>query len=129
MSSFCFQADNGREFSKVAGKGKGKGKFVDLTEMMDEIVTEIAELWPECKIVHGRARHSPSQGGVERLNQTVQRRLNAWMTENNSTAWSVGCKIVQWGIATDYSNAVSGIPYELVFGQKPRCQRLPTRCT
>ena len=58
-ASICSQADNGREFSKVAGHGKGK--FVDLSGMMEEIVTEIAALWPECKIVHGRARHSPSQ--------------------------------------------------------------------
>ena len=80
------QADNGREFKSAAGHGKS----VDVdTEMMDSIVTEIAKIWPECKLVHGRARHSPSQGGVERLNQTVQRRLNAWMTENKSKAWSI----------------------------------------
>ena len=111
------QADNGREFKSAAGHGKS----VDVdTEMMDSIGTEIAKIWPECKLVHGRARHSPSQGGVERLNQTVQRRLNAWMTENKSKAWSVGCKIVQWGIATDFSRAVKSSPYELVFGQTPR---------
>ena len=111
------QADNGREFQKVAGHGK----MVEVdAEMMDGIITEIANIWPECKLVHGRARHSPSQGGVELLNQTVQRRLNAWMTENKSKAWSVGCKIVQWGIATDFSRAVKCSPYELVFGQTPR---------
>ena len=113
--------DNGREFSKVAFKGTAKGDTSELNEeFMKEVLSEIRELWPKCRLVHGRARHSPSQGGVERLNQTVQRRLNAWCIENKSTRWSIGCKLVQWGISTDWSGAIQDVPYELVFGQKPR---------
>jgi hypothetical protein len=98
----------------------GKGKPVGISDMLPQIIDEVSKLWPSCKIVHGRARHSPSQGGVERLNQTVQKRLNAWMTETNSKSWSVGCKFVQWGIATDYSSTVKASPYSLAFGQAPR---------
>ena len=111
--------DNGREFAKSASL-KGKAVALD-DDFLEEVVREIAQLWPECKLVHGRARHSPSQGGVERLNQTVQKRLSAWCVENNSKKWSVGCKLVQWGISTDYSHAIKATPYHLVFGQEPRC--------
>jgi hypothetical protein len=111
--------DNGREFARQANL---KGKAVPLNDdFLDEVVREIAQLWPDCKLVHGRARHSPSQGGVERLNQTVQKRLSAWCVQNSSTKWSVGCKVVQWGIATDFSHAVKAVPYQLVFGQEARC--------
>ena len=46
----------------------GKGKPVGISDMLPQIIDEVSKLWPSCKIVHGRARHSPSQGGVERLN-------------------------------------------------------------
>ena len=63
------------------------------SQEMGEIITEIKNVWPECTIVHGRPRHSESQGGIERLNRTVQQKLAAWMLENNSKKWSVGVKI------------------------------------
>ena len=43
------QSDNGREFA-------------------NQLVEEITKLWPECKMVHGKPRHSQSQGSVERNN-------------------------------------------------------------
>eukprot|EP00969_Alexandrium_andersonii_P164433 7267638-Alexandrium_andersonii.AAC.1 len=63
---------------------------------MDQVITELRDIWPQCKVVRGRARHSESNGGVERLNQTVQRRLGAWMRDTGSKSWSVGCMLVQW---------------------------------
>lgn len=112
------QTDNGREFSNIAGGGKA----VPLSdENMEEVISELKQMWPECKLVHGRARNSQSQGGVERLNQTVQRRLAAWMKDSGSKNWSVGCKFVQWALATAYHTGVKHTPYELAFGQKPSC--------
>ncbi|KAL1529671.1 hypothetical protein AB1Y20_000612 [Prymnesium parvum] len=112
------QTDNGREFRSVAGGGKA----VSISDSdMADIITELKQMWPECKLVHGRARHSQSQGGVERLNQTVQRRLAAWMKDTGSKNWSVGCKLVQWTLVTSYHTGVKQTPYELAFGQKPSC--------
>ena len=47
------QSDNGREFAK-------------------QIVKEVIGMWPECKLVHGKPRHSQSQGSVERANKDVE---------------------------------------------------------
>lgn len=70
------QSDNGREF--VAA-----------------VIEDLVLLWPECKIVHGRPRHPESQGSVERANQDVENMLKAWMSDEKSTKWSVGCYFVQ----------------------------------
>ncbi|CAF1500165.1 unnamed protein product, partial [Rotaria sordida] len=47
------QSDNGREF-------------------VAKVIEELADMWKDLKIVHGRARHSKSQGSVERSNQDVK---------------------------------------------------------
>jgi hypothetical protein len=57
------QSDNGREFE-------------------NQVIRELASLWPTLKIVHGRPRHSESQGGVEKLNQQVEKLLWVFMKEN-----------------------------------------------
>ena len=64
------------------------------------MILEIKNLWPEVKLVRGSARHSDSNGGVERVNQTVEKKLGAWMKDNSSKRWSVGCKLIQWRINT-----------------------------
>ena len=88
---------------------------------MQGIIDCVAELWPGTKIVHGKARHSQSQGGVERLNRTVQEKLGKWMVDNDSVQWSVGIKFVKWQINTAYSSAVDQSPFFLLTGQKPTC--------
>ena len=76
------------------------------------------ELWPTCKVVRGSPRHCQSQGGVERVNQTVQKKLGNWMETNKSKKWSIGCKFVAWLYNTSYHNAVKNLPFVLVFGQQ-----------
>ncbi|CAJ0914300.1 unnamed protein product, partial [Mesorhabditis belari] len=49
-------SDNGREFA-------------------NKMVKELVNRWSGCQIVHGRPRHSQSQGSVERANQDVERIL------------------------------------------------------
>ena len=87
---------------------------------MKEIISEIKEVWPECKIVHGRARHSQSQGGIERLNRTCENKLATWMTDNNSKKWSIGRMFVRWQINTTLTTATGKKPYCLAYGQEPR---------
>jgi hypothetical protein len=41
-------------------------------------------MWPEVKIVHGKARHSQSQGSVERANQDIESMIATWMETNNT---------------------------------------------
>jgi IS30 family transposase len=45
--------DNGREFA-------------------NQVIKHLLELWPECKLVHGKPRHSQSQGSVERTNRDIE---------------------------------------------------------
>jgi len=50
------QPDNGREF-------------------VNSVINELHIMWNEVKIVHGKPRHSQSQGSVERANRDVQEML------------------------------------------------------
>ncbi len=112
------QSDNGGEFSQSAMDHHGKCLYLEDQEI-DLIINEIKLLWTECKLVRGSPRHSESNGGVERLNQTVEKKLGAWMIQNKTKNWSVGCKIVQWRYNTQYHSTLKTTPYELVFGIKP----------
>ena len=47
------QTDNGREFA-------------------NSLITGLLDMWPECRLVHGKPRHSQSQGSVERANRDIQ---------------------------------------------------------
>ena len=102
------------------------GKVVRLTDdEMEAIIYELKQLWPECQIVHGRPRHSPSQGSVERLNRQFEQKISHWMRDNPSQdparpGWSIGCYLVRWRIMTNYSKAIDDTPYYLLYGQRPR---------
>ena len=41
-------------------------------EFANSVLKELLEMWPECRLVHGKPRHSQSQGSVERANRDVQ---------------------------------------------------------
>lgn len=41
-------------------------------EFANWLVKELVQRWPECHIVHGKPRHSQSQGSVERANQDIE---------------------------------------------------------
>jgi hypothetical protein len=71
-------------------------------------------------MVRGLPRHSESNGGVERVNQTVECKIGAWLKDNNSMVWSVGCKIIQWRYNTHYHESIKKTPYEITFGQPPQ---------
>jgi hypothetical protein len=89
-------------------------------EMLTEVITEIRHMWPDCRMVRGSPRHSESNGGVERVNQTVQTKLGTWMRDTHSRRWSVGCRVVMWRYNTQIHRTLGNIPYRLLFGQLPR---------
>ena len=88
---------------------------------MPGVIVSIRKLWPECQLVHGRPRHSQSQGSVERLNRQVEQKLRSWCASNESTAWSLACYLVRWQINTALTRATGSVPYKSLTGQKPRC--------
>ena len=83
MEIFCtfgapsiLQSDNGREF-------------------VNQVIDVIEEMWDGAKIVHGKPRHSQSQGSVERANQDVEKMIATWMEQNETTNWSEGLRFIQ----------------------------------
>jgi len=62
---FILQSDNGRQFA-------------------NRIIQNLADMWPGMKLMHGKPRHSQSQGSVERSSQNVRDKLVAWISDNNT---------------------------------------------
>ncbi|CAF3972471.1 unnamed protein product [Didymodactylos carnosus] len=100
---------------------------------------ELKNQWRGLVIINGRPRHPQSQGLVERGNQTLELALGKWMRQNNTKAWSKGeLRGVEWNFClseliclglspviyalnTSYAESTKKTPYEVVFGQQPRC--------
>lgn len=91
------QSDNGREF-------------------VNHIIKEMMSKWPACKIINGRPRHPQSQGSVERSNQDVENMLRAWLSDNNTQNWSLGCYFVQWHKNSSFHRIIGRSPYKALFG-------------
>ncbi|GFU40552.1 KRAB-A domain-containing protein 2 [Trichonephila clavipes] len=53
-------------------------------------------MWKDVKMVHGKPRHSQTQGSVERANQDIQNMLSAWMDDNDTSKWLEGLPFVQF---------------------------------
>ena len=64
------QSDNGKEFLQAAmtrrQNDEYSGKLIALTQDdLTKIIAKVRKLWPECRMVRGSPRHSPSNGGIE----------------------------------------------------------------
>jgi hypothetical protein len=53
IAPHILQPDNGREFTANA-------------------IKELKDMWPDCSIVHGKPRHTQSQGSVDRGNADIK---------------------------------------------------------
>ncbi|CAK1580028.1 unnamed protein product [Parnassius mnemosyne] len=93
------QSDNGREFS-------------------NRIIDHLKTYWPTLKIIHGKPRHSQSQGSVERANQDIENMLTTWMQDNNNSHWSEGLRFVQLIRNRAFHDGIKQSPYEALFGCK-----------
>ncbi|XP_047505092.1 KRAB-A domain-containing protein 2-like [Pieris napi] len=91
------QSDNGREFA-------------------NHVIEELCSMWSGLKIVHGKPRHSQSQGSVERANQDVQNMLMTWMNDENCKRWSEGLKFVQLMKNRAFHDGIKRAPYTAMFG-------------
>ena len=65
------KSDNGREF-------------------VNSVITELSAMWDGLKIVHGKPRHSQTQGSVERTNWDIEDMLMTWLQSNSTTHWGDG---------------------------------------
>lgn len=91
------QSDNGREF-------------------VNKIINELCNMWEDLKIVHGKPRHSQSQGSVERANQDVENILATWLQDNKTKKWSEGLKFVQFMKNRSLNHGIKCSLYEAMFG-------------
>ncbi len=100
--------------------GEYRGKLVGLTDLeFLEIITEVRQLWPECRMVRGSPHHSPSIGGYKQVNRTMKEKLGAWLKDCESRQLMIGCCLMMWGYNTQNHCTIGDIPYHLVFGQLP----------
>lgn len=91
------QSDNGSEFTAC-------------------VITELKLLWPDLVMVHGKPRHPQSQGSVERANCDIKDMLVAWLSDNNTTDWTVGLKFVQFQKNSSYHSGIKRSPFAALFG-------------
>jgi hypothetical protein len=85
-------------------------------ECTASIISQLKDLWPECKIVHGNPRHPQSQGSVERANADIRDMTVTWMRENSCKDWPVGIKFVQFQKNLSYHSGIKRAPYKAMFG-------------
>ncbi|XP_063592188.1 KRAB-A domain-containing protein 2-like [Penaeus indicus] len=76
-------------------------------------ISELKIIWPKLVLVHGKPRHTQSQGSMV-----------AWMGDNNTTDWSIGIKFVQFQKNSSLHAGIRRSPYAAMFGceaNRPRC--------
>ena len=108
LDIFCEQgpphilhSDNGREFC-------------------NELLFSMLESnWPSVKIVHGKPRHSETQGAVERVNREVKDALFSMMHDNNDQCWVKYLRWIKYNHNTAYHTTIKTTPYEAVYGRNP----------
>ena len=78
----------------------------------------IRDLWPSCRIVHGKPRHPQSQGSVERVNREIKKVLGALMRKNRDPCWLKYVSLAQHSINTSlHSTLENKSPYRVLFGR------------
>ena len=60
---------------------------------------------------------SQSQCSVERANGDVEEIIFTWMSDNETTQWSIGLLFVQFMKNRSYHSGIRQSPYEAMFGQ------------
>ncbi len=118
------QLDKGPKFSNTAmtqrQNNEYRGRCGGLNNReLEEVIHKVKALWPECCMVCGSPRHSPPNGGVERVNRMIEEKLGAWMAETKNTNWSIGCCLMMWRYNTQVHRKVGDVPYWLVVGRMP----------
>ena len=75
-------------------------------------------MWGGLKIVHGKPRHSQSQGSVERANRDIEDILTTWLHQTQRPIGQMGSVLSKSGRIEPITKALSvRSPYEAIFGQ------------
>jgi len=74
-------------------------------------------MWPDLKIVHGKPRHSQTQGSVERENQDFENMLSCWLESNHTSKCSEGLSFVRRMKNRSFHEGIKYFPYEAMFGR------------
>jgi len=82
-------SDEDASSSASSGAGEKREKLNKKVHLFP--VKRVCEIWPKTRLVHGRARHSESQGGIERANQTVEGVIGKWQEDHNTRQWIGPC--------------------------------------
>jgi hypothetical protein len=90
-------------------------------EFVASVIYELKQLFPDIVFIRGRPRHPQSQGCIERANGVLCGALGKWISVHNSSHWSDGLLPVVYGINTRFSDVTKTTPYQVMFGQEPRC--------
>ena len=80
-------------------------------EFVNQVIHALLELWPECKMINGKARHSQSQGSVERCNRDIENMLACWQRDTNSNNWSRGLQFVQYAKNARHHTGIGRSPF------------------
>ncbi|XP_071054394.1 KRAB-A domain-containing protein 2-like [Onthophagus taurus] len=83
-------------------------------EFVNQVITSLADMF-QAKIIHGKPRHSQSQGSIEKANQDVRDILITWMQENETTKWAEGLRFVQLKKNRSFHRGIQRTPYEAMF--------------
>ena len=69
-------------------------------------------------MINGKARHSQSQGSVERCNRDIENMLACWQVDNKSTNWSHGLQFVQYAKNARYHTGIGRSPFMAQLGHE-----------
>ncbi|KAG8505910.1 SCAN domain-containing protein 3, partial [Galemys pyrenaicus] len=95
------QSDSGREFSS-------------------QIVSELSNIWPELKIVHGKSQPCQSQSSADQTNEDIQSRILSWMHTNNSSHWVECLWFIQMTQNRPYHRGMQQAPCEGPFSSETK---------
>ena len=88
-------------------------------EFVNKVIHEMLLLWPACKMVNGKARHSQSQGSVERCNRDIEAMLACWRRDNQRNDWSNGLREIQYSKNARHHTGIGRSPFKALFGTEP----------
>ena len=89
------QSDNGRELKNA------------------EVVDMIKKYWPGLKMVHGKPRHSQSQGSVERGNRDLEAMLSTSMADLKTTHWASLLPMIQLQKNSRFHSGIGRSPLQV----------------
>ncbi|KAF4013624.1 hypothetical protein G4228_005135, partial [Cervus hanglu yarkandensis] len=104
------QSDSGREFSS-------------------QIVSELSNIWPELKIVHGNPQPCQSLSSINQVNEDIQNRIISWMQTNNSSHWAEFLWFIQMTQNQPHHRGMQQTLYEGAFSSEAKLGRSHSQST